>query len=69
MNSDDDDDDAELVEMPFGKHAGTLVTKLPPDYLCWLYGTAEIRSPRLRAAIDQAHRRYCTERHDDEAWR
>jgi hypothetical protein len=77
-------DDAERVErararsaavpapvlMLFGRHVGTRVDQLPASYLCWLQ-TAEVRSPRLRAAIDQAHARHCDRDHapEWEPWR
>ena len=63
----DEDDDGEMIEMPFGRFQGQLVSTLPRDYLCWLQ-TATIYSRRLAAAIDQAHRRFCTLSHDKE-WR
>jgi hypothetical protein len=83
MTPDRDDDDEtiqrararsaaipEPVLMPFGRHKGEPVSELPGDYVCWLM-TAEIRSPRLRAAIELAHAQYCTMDHapDPEPWR
>ena len=62
----DDEDDAEVL-MPFGRHEGTPVNKLPRAYLCWA-SSITLRSARLAEAIDAAHRRFCTLRHD-EAWR
>lgn len=68
MNDDDEDGDAEMTVMPWGRHEGQLVSDLPSTYLCWLQGV-EIWSARLAQAIDRAHRKHCTMTHDSGAWR
>ena len=37
------------VKMPFGKHAGRDVHKLPKKYLLWLRNTVELRGDLLTA--------------------
>jgi len=56
----------EGVVMPFGRHRGERIADLPTDYLCWLM-TAEIRSARLRDAIEAAHAQGCDRDHDEDA--
>ena len=34
-------DYSDQMPMPFGKHIGTPLGKLPPSYLIWLYKTSE----------------------------
>lgn len=40
--------------MPFGKHKGQPVEDLPEDYLQWLKDNVELRSRRLKDAVDRA---------------
>jgi hypothetical protein len=39
-----------MMTMPFGRHKGRPVAKLPSDYLVWLAGREDLRDP-LRTAV------------------
>jgi hypothetical protein len=40
-------------EMPFGKHSGTPITEVPPQYLRWMYANCSfVYFPELQRAIE-----------------
>src|SRR5262245_60967137 len=44
--------------MPFGKHKGRRISKLPDEYLDWLYNLDDLRQPLRDAVHSEWQRRF-----------
>jgi hypothetical protein len=53
-----------MTMMPFGKHRGVPLDRLPDDYLAWLSDLDDLRQP-LRGAVDQQVRRRLGDRESE----
>jgi len=45
------------MRMPFGKHRGEDIRKLPDDYIAWLYGKRGEWRPMLQAVVEAEFKR------------